>query len=167
MVVVHDTQEEARERGVVFCDRLVERFWHRCEFDVCWWSFQLLKDSASAELARQRATRADMVVFATDGELPFEVKAWSESVLRSRGEREGALVCLSPPEKGGALSHLRCLAHRAGMDFLTDIPGTLMQPMPQSLDGYSERAEAVTSVLDDILRQKHVSSRALPGLLPR
>ena len=51
--------------------------------------------------------------------------------------------------------YLRTVAHNAGMDYLTQIPQTISsRGIPDSLDSYSKRAGHVTSVLDDILRQK-------------
>jgi hypothetical protein len=52
-------------------------------------------------------------------------------------------------------AYLRNAAHRAGMDYLTQIPQSISsRSIPDSLDSYSQRADKVTSVLDGILHQK-------------
>ena len=76
-----------------------------------------------------------------------------------RGERDGALISLfgkeaeaeSLAEKHG---YLRQVAHRGGMDYLTETPQSLSFSIPDSLDWCSARAESVTSVLDEILRTR-------------
>ena len=80
-----------------------------------------------------------------------------------RGEREGAVFGLldnvGAGEPGGLYCFLRQSAHRAGMDYLTQIPDSIQHLMPDSPDYYSERAERVTSVLDDILQDPARSAR--------
>ena len=51
---------------------------------------------------------------------------------------------------------VRNIAHRAGMDYLTQVPETIGRAIPDSLASCSERADRVTSVLDEILHQKTV-----------
>jgi len=156
VVVVYENAD-ARETAVTFCDSLVRKFWNDCDFEVNWWSFQLLEDAASASAAAEMASQANLIVFAAnrEGDLPFALKMWVEAWRRRRGEREGALVGLGDP--GGRenlkFGYLRDLARRATMDYLTELPQGLSRSIPDSLDSYGERAAAVTSVLDDILRQ--------------
>ena len=49
--------------------------------------------------------------------------------------------------------YLRAVAHRAGMDYLTQVPEQLGRVFPESLDFYSERAAQMTDVLEEILQQ--------------
>src|SRR5437867_2148103 len=100
VVVYEDTA--SREEAVKFCDLLIERFWASHGFEVGWWSFASLEDADSAREATEKATDAPLIVFATkpQGELPGTVKAWIESWLSRRGEREGALVGLMDPGAG-------------------------------------------------------------------
>lgn len=149
---------EAREKGVGFCDALVERFWTRCALEVSWLAFESIPKEESASELLKKVAMADLVVFvvASNRELPLHVHAWVEEWLRLRGEREGGLVALAPEGKlsgTGPHAFLRQVAHRAGMDFLTELPQSLGDPIPDSLDFYTQRACAVTRVLDDILRQ--------------
>jgi hypothetical protein len=50
--------------------------------------------------------------------------------------------------------YLRKVAHHGAMDYLTTVPPDTCFSIPDSLDSYTERADQVTSLLDDILRQQ-------------
>jgi hypothetical protein len=160
VVVVYE-DATARERAMTFCDQLVGRFWDKCEFDVGWWSFALLDEVPAKEEAAQKATQADVIVFATtpDGDFPQSVKAWVHTWLDQRGEREGMLVGLMQQDLGtsdreGPKHHyLRNAAHHGAMDYLTKVPPDTSLSIPDSLDSYTERAFQVTSLLDDILHR--------------
>ena len=153
----------ARENAVAFCDHLVERFWARYEFAVSWWSLADLSVVDSSQRAARKAIEADLIVVATTPglDIPMALREWVESWLGRRGEREGALVGLTDPRAGQTgpsaekFAYLRNAAHRAGMDYLTDIPQSISsRSIPDSIESYSERAHQVTSVLDDILHRK-------------
>jgi len=156
VVVYQDAQ--TRDIAVGFCDTLVQRFWARCQFEAGWWSFAQIKDSALAE----KAAAANLLVIAIqpDAELPLTVKAWLESWLSQRPNREGALVALAG-SPGSIICHLstltevylRDIAHRGQLDFLTQVPPDLSALTPESADWCSDRARQVTSVLDEILHQ--------------
>ena len=160
VVVVYE-DAAAREEAVRFCDLLIERFWARYEFDVGWWSFAMLEEDDSAREATRKATEAALIVFAPrlDGEVPIAVQKWIEGWLGDRGDREGALVGLLDPGAGlsGGLAskyvYLRTVAHRCGLDYLTQLPEDIARAIPDSLESYNERAAQVTSVLDEILHQ--------------
>ncbi|MGD0258218.1 MAG: hypothetical protein ABSD29_00165 [Verrucomicrobiota bacterium] len=169
VVVVYE-DPAARERGVGFCDQLVGRFWAQFEFDVSWWSFALLAETAAAKEAADRAARADLIVFCAtpEGDFPASVKAWMETWLGQRGDREGLLVGLmesggSPGVGEGEKHHcLRNAAHQGAMDYLTQVPQNIARSIPDSLDSYTERADQVTSLLDDILHQQPPPPHLLP-----
>jgi hypothetical protein len=158
VVIFEDTF--SRESGVKFCEHLMEKFWSRHEFDVSWWSYADVADARTGHKASERALDADLIIFATRPEqkLPASLTSWIESWLNLRGEREGVLVGLMDPgahQCGGAADkyiYLRNVAHRAGMDYLTEIPTTMSRSVPDSLDSFSKRAEEVTGVLAAILR---------------
>lgn len=154
-VVVIYEDPEMREAAVSFCDRMVERFWKQLGFDIDWWSFELLEKEVSAKAAAEKAATADLMVFATRpaGELPFHLQAWADTWLRRRGHREGVLVGLLAEETQAAerQHYFRNLAHRAGLDYLTEVPQNLSNPVPGSPECYSERADQMTSLLKDIL----------------
>jgi hypothetical protein len=160
---------ESQETAMTFCDCLVQRFWTQFGFDVSWWPFDLLSDRGPALDAASRAARADLIVFAAKptSDIPAHLKAWAEGWLRERQDREGTLVCLaaggedaSSPSAATEI-YLRHLAHRAGLDFLTEVPHNISFSIPESPESYVQRAQQVTSVLDGILRQPPPPPRLL------
>jgi hypothetical protein len=161
VVIYEDTA--GREQAVDFCDQLVNRFWAQFEFEVNWWSFSLLqKDTAALEAAR-KAAEADLIIISSlrPGDFTASGKAWIQSWLSRRGDREGILAGLLGPElSGGAESakhyYLRKVAHGAGMDYLTQVPQDISHAIPESLELYSQRAAQVTHVLDEILHHPAV-----------
>ena len=170
-VVVIYEDVAARENAVKFCDHLVDRFWARYEFDVSWWQVSDLSLARSGENAARKAVHADLIVVATSPAtgVPEELREWIEGWLNRRGDREGALVGLTDPgmvQCGASVEkhvYLRNAAHRAGLDYLTQIPQSISAlSIPDSLDSYNQRADKVTSVLDGILRQKTPPPQLLP-----
>jgi hypothetical protein len=165
VVVYEDT--DLRQQAVNFCNSLVDRFWQRQSFELNWWSFSQLGESHTAKLAADEAASADLIVFAArpEAELPFEVMAWVESWISRRADREGELIGLldhgaeTSSEGAGRFVYLRNAAHRAGMDYLTHVPESIRIPIPDSLDSYTERADCVTSVLDEILHHSTAPPR--------
>ncbi len=161
VVVVYD-RPETRDTAVCFCDQLVQRFWTDYEFDVSWFEVKDLQEEASAQQAGRRATQADLLIFAlpASGAVSAELQTWLETWANRRRDREGALVGLLAPESEKAMeaaethNYLRQVAHRAGMDYLTQVPQSISWQIPESLDSCTERASQVTSVLDEILRQQ-------------
>ena len=152
----------ARERAVDFCDQLVQRFWGRFEFEVNWWSFQALQEHGMALDAADKAARANLVVLSSLGpqDLPARVKTWIESWLSRRGDLEGILAGLIEPAdavgspEAGKHLYLRQVAHRAGMDYLTQVPQDISRSIPDSPECYSLRAAQVSTVLDEILHHR-------------
>lgn len=153
--------EDAATRGqaVEVCDHLVRRFWTDSELALSWWSWEMLEQPTHAQEAIQKAAEADFLIFAvrTERDFPAALQGWIETWLTMRGERDGALMSLfgKEAEAGEALAerhaYLRQVAHRGGMDYLTETPQDLSFLIPDSLDWCSARAESVTSVLDEIL----------------
>ena len=160
----------ARERAVTFCDQLVSRFWTKCDFDVSWWPFALLDQAMAAKEATERAAQADLIVFAAtaEGDFPINVKAWVEAWLKQRGDREGKLASLLEPiagaedREGQKHHYLREVAHHGAMDYLTQVPPGMSRLIPDSLEAYTERADQVTSLLDDILHQQPPPPHLVP-----
>ncbi len=152
-----------------FCDRVVERFWKKLAFDIGWWSYEMLRRAETAELAASRAATADLIIVASQSgeEPPFEIRSWLDSSLRQRGEREGTLAGLTPnsanPCEGPCLAdiYLRSMAHRAGLDYLTQVPQNIYDPIPDSFEGKDDRACQVTSVLNEILHQHQPPARIM------
>ncbi len=169
VVVVYE-DPTARERAVSFCDQLVARFWAAFEFEVSWWSFALLGQTAAAKEATGTAARADLIVVSTgsEGDFPAPIKDWIEAWLRARGDREGLLAGLIEPSanpsgwEGQKHNYLRNAAHRGAMDYLTQVPQDIAHAVPDSLDSYTRRADQMTSLLDGILHQQAPPPRLLP-----
>ena len=161
VVVVYE-DAAARARAVGFCDQLVDRFWAKCDFEVSWWPFTTLEETSSAKEAALKATCADLILFCAtpEGDFPLALKAWIETWLKKRGDREGMLVDLmdssTDPASGEGQKHhyLRNAAHHSAMDYLTRVPQDIAFSVPDSLDSYTQRAEQLTSLLDDILHQQ-------------
>lgn len=160
LIVVVYENNAAREHAMRSAPDLAESSQCETASIVQWWSFAGLSDSARAAEAAIKAAAADVVIFAISpaGDLPREIKLWTENWIAKRSEREGAIVGLvaghvSPGELACLKEiYLRHMAHRARMDYLREVPSALARAMPDSLDSYRERARQVTSVLDEILR---------------
>lgn len=160
----------AREQAVGFCEQLVRQSTGAAPPVIRWVSFEKLTLPKSAEEILHAAVSADLIAFAVTslGDLPDEIKLWTERWLVRRGEREGSLVGLVLGQSGqlsGAASvkeiYFRHLAHRAGMDYLSHFPGHFSRPIPNSLDSFSQRAVRISPVLDEIL-----NARFVPPSLP-
>ena len=168
VAVVYETPE-IREHAVRFCERLAEEQDAGSISELNWWSFRLLSNPNAGIEAAQKASAADVVVFAMDarGDLPNEIKLWIENWLNRRGEHEGALVGLlareEPSHEVASFReiYLRHIARRAGMDYLSHAAPTATKAIPDSIDSFSERAGQMTSVLDTIL---HTRPRTPPRL---
>jgi hypothetical protein len=168
VVVVYETAA-IREHAVRFCERLAQEQDAGAISELNWWSFRLLGNSAAGADAAQKASAADVVVFAMNaiGDLPDEIKLWIENWLNRRGEHEGALVGLLAREEPSyevasfREIYLRHIARRAGMDYLSHAAPTATKAIPDSIDSFTERAGRVTSVLDSIL---HTRPRTPPRL---
>jgi hypothetical protein len=152
----------ACERAVSVCNQMANRFWAGFEFDLSWWPFAQLEDADLARDAANKAAVANVVVFAANsgGDFTLPVKAWIETWLNQRGEREGFIVGLLDPAGGAGGGEgqkhrfLRNAAHRGAMDYLTEVPQDISRSIPDSLDSYAERADQVTCLLTNILLQR-------------
>ena len=84
---------EAQQLAVQFCDRLVQRFWGDCGFDLSWCDWAALEHPGSANEASRKIHEADLIIVApSPGKMmPLQVRHWLESLLRERGERERAV----------------------------------------------------------------------------
>lgn len=154
-----------RAEAVRFCDSLVQKFWSRNNFEIEWCPFADLQTKDTADKHAEIAATAHILIFALRPEsgLPQDLPTWVESWLSLRGEREGTLIGLldtpAASESGGSYCFLRHTAHRAGMDYLTQLPDSILHCISDSPEDYAQRAAEVTSVLDGILQQ--------PGKVPR
>jgi hypothetical protein len=160
---------DARHLIVQFCDRLMQRFWSQLSFDLAWYDWGQLEDENFAQEARAKARAADLIILATAprGILSPHIKGWLELALVGPGGREGVLVGLPAPgigvsaENASTQAYLRKLAHRIGMDYLSDVPQSLPICEPDSAEAYNQRATQVTSVMDQILKHSVLPPRLL------
>jgi hypothetical protein len=165
LVVFEDAAASAQ--AVQFCHDLVERFWSQYDFDVVWRSFAELGQNAEQQEATSTASSADLIILASEGNVPQNIKAWLERSLATRSEREGALVDLCVSDEGPSIEkhmYLRAVAHRAGMDYLTMVPQNMSWCGPDSVEACNERAQTVTSVLDEILHRQPAPPHLLTSL---
>jgi hypothetical protein len=146
---------------MAFCDQLVAKFWARFNFEIGWWSFGDLEQKQPGQEALQKAVDAGMLIFVSSPQisLPSQLQHWIERWLVRRGEREGVLIDLSEGSngKGGpglTQLYLRKVAHQAGMDYLTQMPQSFAEPLPESLESVADLAGQVSSVLQEILKQR-------------
>jgi hypothetical protein len=156
-VVYEDTL--TRDRAMVVCDELVQRFWAEVDFEITWWRESYLADSDIAMAATDSATNADLIVFSThaEGDLSAGLTAWIETWLDKRQEREGALIGLiGTPDD--AITHadlkhryLTKIAERAKLDYLSSVLPIAAQAVDESIDSIHKRADQITAVLDQIL----------------
>jgi len=151
----------ARVTAVEFCDALVQRFWPRTTFELSWFDGDEILDVSTSDSALRAAKHADLllVTAAQRGNLPPQTKQWLEMALHRRGEREGILAGLCTPNTGitqesaATEQYLRKLAHQNGLDFLSSVPTSLSQSVPENTEAYMRRATQVTAVLDTILHR--------------
>ena len=157
IVVVYE-DDRVKQKAVEFCDELLKRFWAEGGVDIDWLEVERLEHPKTARVAGKKAAEAEYVIVAlrAEGGIPEGIKAWIESWLHLRGDREGALVGLVGSHAGGREKHLylRNAAMRGGFDYLTEVPQAIAQPIPDSLEYCTLRAQQVTGVLTDILRRR-------------
>jgi hypothetical protein len=159
IVVVYE-DGAAREYAVRSAPHLVESHPLETSTVVEWWSFARLSESEGAGEAAISAAAADLLIFVVSpaGDLPEELKLWIENWIARRSEREGTIIGMmagsASPGEIACLKeiYLRHVAHRAGMDYLSQVPSAWGRAMPDSLESYGDRARQVTSLLDEILR---------------
>jgi len=165
-LVALSEDESGRERAKKFCNALMDRFWTQYEFEVSWFTFADLADMKRSTASAHEAGQTDMVIVACSAEsqMPTDVQLWVEQWIAHRSDREGCLVGLveSPANLcSGRETYLRNVARRGGLDFLTEIPDTLLGALPEDLTAASQRATHISGVLEDILT-KPITPRTLP-----
>jgi hypothetical protein len=159
-VVVVFEDEETRKEAVAFCDGLVAKFWSTSGFEFGWWLVKDLTEPEAWEQSLASASQANILIasFAPGRSVP-ELRQWLDAWRQRRGDHEGAVIGLLDPCAGldcrlsEKHAHLRDVAHQAGLDYLTEMPSRIDDPLPASIESYSERAEQVSGVLDAILHR--------------
>jgi hypothetical protein len=168
LVVILYESQEALNRALELCDRIMTRLWADLNIEVAHWHIDELAASIPGEEATAKAATADIVVVAAskEGEFSRGFTLWVERWLAQRERREGALVGLLHPEARKADEsssrdrQLHRLALRAGMDYLNHLPTTRPHSIPDVTGWCTSRADTVTSTLNQIIRTE---SRQTPG----
>lgn len=120
-------------RATEVCDRLATRFGEEFGIEFAVWKFDELLESEPALEALEAALQADIVLFATHGQMPRGVRSWFESYIHRRGLHVGALVLLlaEPLDPTapflGLLSLFEYAAVRSKMDFLPLLPSPITE----------------------------------------
>ena len=165
-VILYETRA-SRKRALEFWYHLAHQYEPSEELIVDMISFAQLTRAEEARRTAPKAATADYIVFAVsaEGDVSDEIRSWIESWLGMRDAREGAMVGLieghrDPGATAGSKEiYFRHIAHRAGMDYLSQSPPAVKKAMPDSLDSYRERARHITSVLNTILDTSSPPSR--------
>ena len=158
-VVYEDTV--TRDRAMSVCDGLVQQFWTEVEFEISWWRENYLADSAIARQAGAAAANADLIVFSTHagGELTAGTTAWIETWLDTRKTREGALIGLIGTADDSIANtdlkhrYLNQIAERGGLDYLSSVLPNPVRELEDYFESIHRRADQMTSVLDQILKE--------------
>lgn len=149
-----------RQRGLAACDYLVQNFWTEVEFEFHWWRTDFLADGSLAAAAAETASRANLIFWCSGAmrEPTATLKAWFDSWIDSRPEREGVLVNLSTGEappyqpQAGEL-FLRDISRRADLDYLGTFPQSSTGILPASAMDAEQRANQMSTLLDDLLHE--------------
>jgi hypothetical protein len=159
LIAYEDTM--TRDRALRICDRLVAKFWKDVEFDYSWWRFDFLRDREILDAAAHSAARADLILVSAHSsrELPSSVQGWIETWLplrKSGGGVLGAMIGTREDQLRGLTPihvYLREAAQRANMDFLSQMIDAPLGRLDGSFETITNRAEKVTSLLDNILHR--------------
>jgi hypothetical protein len=159
--VVAYEDSTTRDRAMQTCDRLVQKFWKDVEFDFSWWRFDFLGDVGIVKAAVNAAVSSDLILVSAHAgrELPGPVQRWIETWLPRRPSGSGVLVAMigtgEDRLKGLTPIHvyLREVAQRANMDYLPQVIGAPLSALETTIETITNRAEKVTSLLDNILHR--------------
>ena len=154
-----------RNRALRTCDRIVQKFWKDVEFNFSWWRFDFLRDPAIVRAAADAAARSDLILISAHAgrELSASVQRWIETWLVRREPGRGVLVAMigtaEDQLRGWTPIHvyLREAAQRATMDYLPHVLDAPLGRLDASIETITNRAEKVTSLLDDILHRPSIS----------
>ena len=144
---------ESRQKAVQFCDEIVRRFWDSYDISVSWFTQDDVEDPAHSGHLEEAAHRARLVIFeACNKPIPPAVLDRLAHFLCGRKSGQAQLAGLAETNVHNQIL-LRNLAHRVGMDFISEVPPDLNATMPDSPESCTSRAEAVSHLLSDILRK--------------
>ncbi len=149
-----------RQRGLAACDYLVQNFWAEVEFEFHWWRTDFLAEASLAAAAAEMASKANLIFLcsAVTREPSATLKAWFDSWIENRPEREGMLVNLITGDGPTHHPHagelfLRDISRRADLDYLGTFPQTSTGTFPSSVMDAERRAHEMSAVLDELLHE--------------
>jgi hypothetical protein len=163
-VVILSEDAFAQSKAMEICSRLETGLDREPVLAFDCWRFNDLADSSSARRATEAAADADILLFSTHGnDLSLGARVLLESCARLRAKTEGALaVLITEPFSSSAainalLARLEHAASRLHMDILSLVP-----PSAENvIEEIKQRANTVTSLLNQILNQPHYAHGGL------
>ncbi len=165
VVAYEDTH--TRNRALHLYDHLAQQLLDDYDFKCSWWKFDHLTNATLRQQAADSAAEANMIVLSLHARselLPIH-KSWIEDWLPRRDNRKAALVALlagvdrPESEAGPMLTYLQKTARLARMDFFTHAFDLPRSDRELSVEEITERARAVTPLLQDILHHKMPAPR--------
>jgi len=126
------------ERVWNFYEELTRRFDGDFEFSHLMWSFSMLDDPRTVQLAARSAADANLVILSCSGiiELPARVKNWIERWARFANSQNSALVTLMDHKAKAAAtaathSYLRRIVRSREIDFFPHCTSALRMSHPE------------------------------------
>jgi len=158
IVVVFADTILAKKSAQIY-NELIEQFAPDCVFNASWWKFDRLLQPELFEAASRVAGGADIIIIAAhaDEDLPDNVRAWIGAAFAEPAKQERLLIGLlganidSRPVDSLANQYLRIAAREAGMEYLHRWIALPRQMSNGSLKNITDRANAVTPLLVEIL----------------
>jgi len=157
VVILFDDAHSLRPAMDLY-QKVIIDLWGR-NLECTWWKLDSLSDSSIADAATRSAANAGLIILSVHAEtdLSEAAKSWVEAwfYLAERIDRS-VLVMVNgelPPTllQSPALAFLEERAHQFHVDFLEHAPVETTETTGASLANLSDRANAVTVVLSEIL----------------
>ncbi|MBU6398852.1 MAG: hypothetical protein KGS61_00905 [Verrucomicrobia bacterium] len=148
-------------------DHLIGRLGEHFVFHSKLWKFGVLEMAACRDLAAADFDDADLILIAAHGtrQFPFEVKNWLDRCLAQARPGRRALVSLvdtrdeTSADISALCDSLREVAEKASMDYFCRRADWLDEESGYSLEKLQERAQAKSSMIEEILRQSSSHAR--------
>jgi hypothetical protein len=125
VVIVYEDFETGKHAKKTY-DFLVEHLGDECVFANQMWKFDVLAVGKLKEIAAKDASAADIIIVSAhgSGDLPPEVKAWTEAWLKEKTRAIALVGLFDSPEylDNPARSYLAGVARRAQIEFFSQ-PG--------------------------------------------
>ena len=166
VVVIYDDRSAAR-RAMRFFSELVREFGDEFEFHCDLWRFDWLDLPQVRAAAVLESSVADLLIVCAqcDADLPGPVKDWLNRCIAEKTPGSGGLVAMLESHRSAydiqtrTRHFLQSAANRGGLDFFlheVDLPETRRELTSKDVQ---ERANTISRVLEEILRQNKPSRR--------